>query len=560
MPSLDLSSLPSESSVPSGDIPVEVGANVNPKMLPTSVLLAATAADAASKVSAAKANLATTSIGGTYAAMSAAATLVHDIRFGSAATGGTANITNLAALIAHGATYHQQPRPPGQFPYVTHSGIYEYRKFDDGSAGTNYVFASDGMEMRPTSDHDLSATMVTQLASGATITNLVSEPMADFGLSSTSGLWVGRVVAFAYAGFGRVEAFDAGNVTIRMLASGWSGNIRIATNGLAIWTTATALAVPAGASAGATSFALAGAPPAAVANGMQVNTVSSFGVPERTQMGGSHITVSGSTINVSAPGLQLAVAAGGYVVFLPRFWTGQYVSPFEIDEPGIGNAWLIELDCVAPDNGSGVMPETQYMDTTAAYTAAGGANIPMPSWASFWLYEAHDLAQILNDDANAEIDGMEVWGGVFHGPARMSSAMHSLNLFAKDSAGADEWLSGAEGYPTYIRKNSDWQGHLVKGGPSGTQIVGVHMQKTSAVSSTFTRQILWERDRVSIYHDGELLTRWRGHWGSRRGGRVIVNASLGGLQFAGSNLNYPTGAASLTRSRLIAKALRVKAL
>ena len=481
--------------------------------------------------------------------------LEEDYRFGSSAAAGTKNITSLATLDAHFIN-HPSPASDG-FSYVTQNGYWTYEQLLTGSA--NYVFGANDLTLQPTTPQDISASFVTEIAAAATVNSGSATPMATLGLSSTSGLWVGRVVVLPYSfnNTARVAAFDSTTVTLQSLNRTFTGNMAHANGVLAFWTTMTAMLSTAGAAANATSITVSEAPPAQVVDGMHLLAIkydagSGMAFIQRHKFG-STLTKSGTTINVSAPGINDAVVPGGYVIACPVFKTGNLCARTTYPEPAEGEAWAFELDWTIPNVG-GILPKTRFMKTMADYAAKGGANIPFPSWASFWGFEDHFGIQ-KDDQADAELDFLEQWGGVENGLETTSCAWHS-NVGSAQSV-TDTGLNALdrtqlwdEGLITYARVGQGYSAY------TDVDTGGCFSQYTGDRPAAMKRQAVWTRDTLIVYQDGFPMARFRGSWASRRALRIHINASLGGFDYLKAQ-QYPQSPAALAASKAVLRSFKV---
>lgn len=506
-----------------------------------------------------------------FDALTANWNLYEDFVFKSGASGGTKNIGSIADLQAH-FLHHPAPAANGQ-SYVTHNGYYKYVPYSDPLANQTYVFTADGLVLTPTCQFSFNGQLKTQVPANAVLTSGVATAKASWGVADTSSMWVGRVVLLPYASIasGFVTAFDANTITVRSFNPYYTGDMHVALTQtcLAIWTNMTAMQVPVGFAAGVTSVTVANAP-AQVQNGMALCSISDFatvnpGADNGTKLYnsgfaqrhtyGATLTKAGNVLTVSAPGMHYACPNGGYVISVPIVDTPNLISNIAYPEPGIGQAWCFELDWIIPGI-NGILPKTRYMNDLATFNALGGDNLPLSTWASFWMYEDH-LPPIVQDDQGfAEIDITEVWGGVENGIDKTSCAWHSnISVYGglTDTGGNSLPTSvfDDEGKPTYVRVGQGWSAYMDQS--SGT----VFSSFTGDRPMAHKRQCVWTKDCVVVYENNKPLVRFRGSHASRRGLKLWMNASQGGLDYLRS-LQWPLSDAGLANSKVTLKRLTVK--
>lgn len=490
-----------------------------------------------------------------FATQVAAMTLVHDIRFGTSATGGTQQIKNLTDLNNFSLWDPVDTADPTNVQMAYFDNFFEFAKYSDADASSVFVFNSGDLTLQPYSLHSWNG-LVTEVAAGNVPISGTSILASSLGLSSTASLWIGRVVASPYGDYAsRVTAFTGTHVTLTALNGTTGQALGFSGAHLMVWTAMTALPLNAtGASLGDTTITLAAAPPGQVQNGMIVCGVDSYNYIKRYKYG-SLATISGSTVTLTAPGMQMGIPSGGCVVFIPRTRTGQIVPKIDFPDPGPGCAWAFELDATWADNGAGVSPRTKYMNTLAEYTAAGGANCPMGGWGSFWIYMKQGVLVVAYDDANAEIDFAEQYCHVSSGPGDFSCAYHNYLRMVDHETGSEVMLPDAEGKPTYVKWNGTDQAYFTK--HTSGAINGVYQQRIfGTVPSSFKRQGIWERDRVSVFTDNELRVRFQGQWASTRPGQLMINAALGTLSNL-SNMHFPWTDQGLANCRLKVRSLKI---
>ena len=198
----------------------------------------------------------------------------------------------------------------------------------------------------------------------------------------------------------------------------------------------------------------------------------------------------------------------------------------------------------------------QYCSTLAQYNAAGGSSVPMGGWLAWWLYERQGDATV-NDDAGSEIDIREQFCRIDFGPGDFSSSWHN-NTRVYDQSGSVVNMYSAEGYPVYIKWNGQDQAYMAVRSSGPPVVPGQVLQKrvSGTIPAACKLQLLWEKEFVSIYVDGELRLRLRGVWGSVRPAQMLISSALGVLSDLSSQ-HIPWTNAGLANCRMIIRSLKI---
>ena len=469
----------------------------------------------------------------TFDAARANMTAQKDYAFGTAnAPAGAVSIPDLATL----ATYFNAFEDFTGLVTIN-SEVQRYQPFN----AQNHVFTP--LNLNLTALGTVPAAIVTQNNATGPALNGTATPIANLGLASTAGLFVGQMVAVEFKGIYYISALVA-NTSVSLTSLG--GSTTAATgngNNLTVFLPWCYATVSVAGLYTDTSITLSSVPSGLTVGmhvGMTTGTTHVYdrrGTATVSSIVGNVVSFTGDTWMVQDPGV------GQGIVFGPAITSGQIWSKDTFDLAGGGYqaiAFELEADAFPGANGG---YDINKLNTAALY-ASMPSDVAVGYWPAFWLYSADTAGGSVINGATSEIDIVELFNSFTMGPRCWTG-----NNVVK--------LSPGQGANWFVRLDS---GDSASGqGGSGSVIITRNAARP--LNGTHKFQMIWTPRQTYRYLDGVLLKADDFYWTSANPAQIGINLAMGSLlSNYGANVQFPLTPQAMNNAQFGIRRLRVWAL
>ena len=451
-------------------------------------------------------------------------TQVKDFVFGTTVVPTSTQIK--IGSIANLTTYFLSNNPGTKFSI--NSEVQRYQDFNT----TNFAFTTNKLNIAAVLDTSKGYTgsyaahvyALDSTVSGVVLDGVTANPISRLGWANTTGIGVGTIVIFEWAGTYYVKAISVNNtVTLAPLAG--SGAVTVSWN-LNMVTPYTLSTNTAAVGNGSTVIPLAYIP-AGLVPGMMMAFESGPTFLCRTQdfrvtaINGLNVTVSPALSDYGT------LPIGTNFTFGPPITSGQLISIDTYDLTQNDGIWAFDLYCSLPTDSTGGY-STRYVQDGPGY-AAVPADHPWGCWPAFWLFSVIQTSTWQRD--TSEIDMVEMFYDITCGTRNFTGANHG------PGAGGIVFSKTSNGYA------DDGNG----GNLSNTSLSG-NRRFSGIITANKTRK----------YVDGILVSEQAFSWTSQEQAVVIVNLAMGSLAQSLSNLLLlPQTMAGIANSVLGVSRLRI---
>ena len=458
---------------------------------------------------------------GTFSDALGALTPTKEYVFGTGATASHANavaITNLTELAEH-----WDPFQSFAGSTVINSELQDYVAFNS----SNHSLVSDRLDLWGRLPGGSWSTQTYQVGVTPVPLNGTAIPIANVGLSNTTGLRVGQLVAVQFRGIYYINAIVT-DTSISLTQLGGSSTAS-QTGNLIMFLPIDSAPLSSQHTGGTNTMVFSSVPAAVTDDGNTAIGYVTSSQPRNINSNYRVAGISGGTVTLDKNTNFGTLVAGTRIVFSPAITSGQIWSREMYDITNPQTFFALELDCHLYEGATIV--DTLLMNNASTFNAMDSA-VPMGAWPSWWVYggDFYDDGGGQHTLNSSEIDFFENYYSTTIGPRGL--VMNNANggtttLFSKNNAG---WSLAS----------------------------GVY-RKSTPITGARKFQFIFANGRTYRYVDDALIKMDRYDWVSQAPVQIGANLACGTISAGngGSNLTIPRGPGSFTGMRFGLKNMKI---